>query len=209
VVALVDHLVARDGVPPRSGLAYDYMLAGDGLYLVTGNRYLDVRVPVAPATVRGLPLIYPSFTLRTGRLPEVLWEQILRTAYAFGAEGDEVLLAVTHDERSGYRLVHPAQIAGALRVVYRPVGDVVLEIHSHHRYAARFSPTDDADEQGLALYGVVGRLDHERPEVALRVGAYGHFLPVPWESVFDGDRGTFRDAYFDPPGELEETDVPD
>lgn len=209
-MALVDHLIAREGVPPRSGLGYDYVLAGDGLYLATGNRYLDVRVPVASAIVRGLPPVYPSFTLRTGRLSAVLWDQIVEAACAFGADGYEVLLAVTYDDRSGYRLIHPPQIAGATRVVYQPIGDVVLEIHSHHRYAARFSPTDDADEQGLALYGVVGRLHRERPEVALRVGAYGHFLPVSWESVFEGNGGAFLDAHFEPLEELEgETDVPD
>ena len=27
------------------------------------------------------------------------------------------------------------------------------------------------------------RLDRECPDVALRVGAYGYFMPVPWESV--------------------------
>jgi len=74
----------------------------------------------------------------------------------------------------------------------------VLEIHSHHRFPAQFSPTDDADEQHLCVYGVVGRLDQERPEVALRVGAYGYFLPVPWESVFAGGRGVFRDVHTEP-----------
>ena len=38
-----------------------------------------------------------------------------------------------------------------------------------------------------------------RPEVALRVGFNGHWLPLPWEAVFAGDRGAFRDAQFDPP----------
>lgn len=64
-------------------------------------------------------------------------------------------------------------------------------------YAANTSRTDDADEQGLRLYGVVGHLDAERPEVALRIGAYGHFLPVPWEMVFQGERDPFRDVQFD------------
>ena len=102
------------------------------------------------------------------------------------------------DAAAGYRLVLPAQAVGPVQVVYRPLDHIVLEIHSHHRYPARFSATDDADEQRLCLYGVLGRLDRARPEVALRVGAYGHFLPVPWETVFAGDRGAFRDASFEP-----------
>lgn len=158
MMALVEYLIARDGVPPRRGLAYDYVLAGDGLYLAARNRFLDARVAVAPATVRGLPPIFPSFTLRTGRLPQRLWEQIAAEALTMGSRGLEVVLAVTCDA-AGYRLVLPRQAVGPVQVVYQPIDDVVLEIHSHHHYPARFSPTDDADEQGLCLYGVLGRLD--------------------------------------------------
>ena len=62
---------------------------------------------------------------------------------------------------SGYQLFRPAQIAGPLRVVYRPPPDVLLQIHSHGAYPAWFSTTDDADEQGFGLYGVVGiRANH-------------------------------------------------
>jgi hypothetical protein len=80
-----------------------------------------------------------------------------------------------------------------------------LELHSHHVLPARLSRQDDADEQRLCLYGVVGRVDPERPEIALRVGAYGHFLPVPWDSVFDvpdADRAMVCDVHFDTPGAL-------
>lgn len=195
---LVDYLVARDGVPSPQGLAYDYMLGGDGLYVAAHNRCLEARVPVATAKVRGLPPLYPSFTLKTGRLSQAIWGRIVAEACAWGREGREVLLAVTHDEAAGYRLLRPRQIVGPTRVLYRPLSNIVLEIHSHHSGPACFSPTDDADEQRLCLYGVVGRLDGERPEVALRVGAYGYFMPVPWEAVFEGDRGDFRDVNSEP-----------
>ena len=209
-MALVEYLIARDGLPPRRGLAYDYVLAGDGLYLVAENRHLDVRVPVASTDVRGLPPIYPAFTLRTGRLPQEIWEQVVEEARTLGRSGHEVLLAVTYEENTGYRLARPEQLVGPLEVVYQPLSAVVLEIHSHHRYAARFSNVDDADEQRLCVYGVLGRLDGDRPEAALRVGAYGYFLPVPWEAVFAGDRGAFRDAYFDPAdGRKDEHDLSD
>jgi PRTRC genetic system protein A len=198
---LVDYVIARDCVPPRRGLAYDYIVAGDGLFLAAENRFFAARVPVAAAKVRGLPPIYPAFTLWKDRLRPELWERIVSLCRAWGEAGHEVLLAVTHDENTGYQLVMPNQVVSAIAVRYLPVADVILEIHSHHRYPARFSPTDDADEQRLCLYGVLGRLDGERPEVALRVGAYGHFLPVPWGSVFQSDLGGFRDVGVEPTDE--------
>jgi hypothetical protein len=66
---------------------------------------------------------------------------------------------------------------------------------------------DDADEQRLCIYGVIGRLDAERPEVALRVGAYGYYLPLPWESVFAGEKSPYRDRVAEP--EEAEDDLPD
>jgi len=208
-MTLVDYLVARGGPAPRHGLAYDYVLAGDGLYLVTENSLLGVRVPVARCAVRGLPPLYSACELKHGRLPLELWERIVALGRAFAVYDREVLCAVTYDADAGYHLVVPRQLVRRDNVYYRPPANVVLEIHSHHRYSACFSATDDADEQRLSLYGVIGRLDTERPEVSLRVGAYGYCLPVPWETVFEGGRGVFRDNPFDPVEEEQsDDDVP-
>jgi PRTRC genetic system protein A len=207
-MALVEYLVARDGLPSRRGLAYDYVLAGDGLYVVTENRYLAVRIPVASALVRGLSPIYPFSELKTGPLPQAIWDHFVWVAQAWAERDHEVMCIVTYEEAGGYHLFVPRQATSPTRIIYRPVARTVLEIHSHHRFAARFSPTDDADEQHLCIYGVVGRLDQERPEVALRVGAYGCFLPVPWKAVFAGERGVFRDVFSDPTEEGHD-DLPD
>jgi len=192
---MVEYLVARDGVPTRQGLAFDYLLAGDGVYLVAENDDLEVRVPVAGCHVRGLPLVYPACNLKHGPLPRWIWDAIVWAAHVGYTRGHEVLLAVAFDPGVGYRLTVPPQVAGPERVVYRPPTSAVLEIHSHGPYPAVFSTTDDRDEQGLRLFGVIGRLDADRPEVTLRLGAYGQFLQVSWESVFDGDIGRFHDGY--------------
>jgi PRTRC genetic system protein A len=194
-MSMVEYLVARDGVPTRRGLAFDYLLAGDGVYFVAENDNLEVRVPVAGCHVRGLPLVYPACNLKHGRLPGWIWDAIVWAAHVGYVRGHEVLLAVAFDPGVGYRLTVPPQVACPERVVYRPPKSAVLEIHSHGPHAAKFSSTDDRDEQGLRLYGVIGRLDANRPEVALRLGAYGHFLPVTWETVFDGDIGLCHDGY--------------
>jgi hypothetical protein len=123
-----------------------------------------------------------------------------------------VLLAVRHEPGAGYRLVRPAQLGRADRVVYRRQPDTLLEVHSHGPLPACFSPRDDADEQRLGLYGVVGRLGSRRPEVRLRASAYGYFLPLPWEAVFAGsaaDRWPFRDTNTEPPDGLEASDALD
>lgn len=200
----VDYLVARDGPPPPAGLIYDYLLAGDGLWLAAENTTLRVRAPVAPAEIRGLPALGGACELRHGRLPAAIWDTCVAVARGVAAYRREILLLVLHGP-GGYRLTVPEdQRAGATRVSYTPpvlaVGEgIALTLHSHHTMPAFFSATDDADERDLGLYAVVGRLLGDRPEVIVRAGAYGHWLPVPWEAVFEGTRGPFRDVAFDPP----------
>ncbi len=205
---LVDYLVARDGLPPPGGMAYDYVLAGDGLWLAAENATLAIRTSVARCTVRGLPPLGGACALRHGRIPGWIWEGCAAIARLWANVSLEVLLLVTCDAGGHYALVVPEQAVSAARVRYEPPAlpagaTVALALHSHHRLPAYFSATDDGDEQGLALYGVLGRLDTARPEVALRVGAYGAWLPVPWGAVFAGERGAFRDTQFDPPGDAQ------
>lgn len=199
---LVGYLVARDGPPSPAGLAYDYLLGGDGLWLAAENAALRVRAPVARCAVRGLPPLGGRCELRHGRVPGWIWDGCAEIARLWALARLEVLLLVTCDESGRYALVVPEQATTATRVRYAapalpPGVTIALALHSHHAMAAYFSPTDDGDEQGLALYGVLGRLDTARPEVALRAGAYGAWLPVPWGDVFDGNPGRFRDAHFD------------
>ncbi len=85
-----------------------------------------------------------------------------------------------------YRVVVPEQVGTAASLTYHPPAGVVAEFHSHGTGRAFFSGTDDKDEQGLRIYGVVGRLDTPLPELSLRVGVYGHFAPVEWSKVFGG-----------------------
>ena len=201
---VVDYLIARHGPPPPAGIAYDYVLGGDRLFVAAGSPLLRVRVPAPPCTVRGLPpLCAASCASPTARCPSSRrgGRSPRRRARAHAA-GREVLLAVRHEPRAGYRLACPPQVGAADRVVYRRQPDTLLEVHSHGPLPACFSPRDDADEQRLGLYGVLGRLDAPRPEVRLRAGAFGYFLPLPWEAVFAGhpaDRYPFRDAAPSPP----------
>jgi PRTRC genetic system protein A len=190
-MTLVGYLVYHGGTPPQHGRAYDYVLAGDGLSIAAESRHLRARVPVAMTTIRGLPPLHPFFAMRHGRLPQAIWNAIVATMRNHVHR--EILVAVVVQD-SRYRLVRPPQVGAPHRVLYRPPADALLEIHSHGHHPARFSPTDDADEQGFRVYGVVGCLDTDQPEVALRVGVYGHFLSLPWEAVFAGDRSGIWDA---------------
>ena len=177
---LVNHPGGLAGV---QGIGYDYVLGSGGVYVQSRSAHLTARVLVAPGTVRGLAPVAEKVHLTHGPIPAQLFALGLR--WFQDAPDTERFLAVRWDG-DGYRLVVPPQAGTATRLAYQPPAGVVTEFHSHGSARAFFSATDDRDEQGFRIYGVVGRLDAPLPELRLRVGVYGHFAPVEWPQVFDG-----------------------
>ena len=177
---LINH---PSGLTGGQGIGYDYVLGAGGLYVQSWSAHLVARVLVAPGLVRGLAPVPEKLTLPHGPIPVYLFEVALRWFQA--SPSTERFFAVRWDG-DAYRLVVPEQAGTASSLTYRPPAGVVAEFHSHGKTRAFFSPTDDRDEQGLRIYGVVGKLDTPWPELRLRAGVYGHFAPVEWSQVFVG-----------------------
>ena len=177
---LVNHPGGLAGV---QGIGYDYVLGSGGVYVQSQGAHLTARLPVATCEVRGLAPVAEKVALAHGPIPAQLFELGLR--WFQDAPDTERLFAVRWDG-DAYRLVVPPQAGTATRLAYLAPAGVVAEFHSHGGSRAFFSATDDRDEQGFRIYGVVGRLDTPLPELSLRVGVYGHFAPVDWPQVFDG-----------------------
>ena len=171
------------GLTGGQGIGYDYVLGAGGLYVQSQSAHLVVRVLVAPGSVRGLAPVPEKLTLPHGPIPAYLFELGLR--WFQETPSTERFFAVRWDG-DAYRLVVPEQDGTASSLTYRPPAGVVAEFHSHGKTRAFFSPTDDRDEQGFRIYGVVGRAGDLKPELSLRAGVYGHFAPVKWSQVFGG-----------------------
>ena len=61
-----------------------------------------------------------------------------------------------------------------------------MDFHSHNTMPAVFSGTDNADEKETRLYAVAGRLNRTFPEITVRAGCAGKFIPLNPEDVFEG-----------------------
>ena len=165
------------------GVGYDYVLGAGGVYVQSESAHLTVRALVAPAEVRGLAPVTKKLEFTHGPIPAHVFE--LGLGWMLAAPGTERFFAVRWDG-DAYRLVVPPQEGTGSSLSYQPPSGVIAEFHSHGSHSAFFSATDDRDEQGFRIYGVVGRLHHPLPELTLRVGIYGHFAPLRWSQVFDG-----------------------
>ena len=181
---LVNH---PGGLAGSQGVGFDYVLGAGGLYVQSESAHLTARVLVAPAEVGGLAPVSEKVTLTHGPIPAHVFE--LGLAWMLAAPDTERFFAIGWDG-DAYHLVMPPQSGTSASLTYRPPNGVIAEFHSHGSHRAFFSATDDGDEQGFRIYGVVGSLDTAEPELALRVGIYGHFALLEWAQVFDGPHPT-------------------
>ena len=177
---LVNH---PSGLSGSQGIGFDYVLGSCGLYVQSESAQLTARILVASAQVRGLEPVSEKLELAHGPIPAHVFD--LGLAWMLTAPDTERFFAVGWDG-GAYRLVVPPQEGTGSSLSYQPPTGVVAEFHSHGKHSAFFSATDDGDEQGFRIYGVVGRLDTPAPKLILRLGIYGHFAPLHWSQVFDG-----------------------
>lgn len=182
-LGIVGYAIYRKGdLEGTLGRHYTYVMAGNGLLVAACNELLTGVVPIGPATVRGLQPALTGVQLHHGKIPRAFFDGAVLSMSMNRTR--ELYLAIVWEE-GRYRVAVPPQLSSPSHIAYKTVPNTVLELHSHPSFPARFSATDDADEQGFKLYGVVGRLDLPQPEFSFRLGIYGHFQDIPWEEIFE------------------------
>ncbi|MDN5697739.1 MAG: Mov34/MPN/PAD-1 family protein, partial [Rubrobacter sp.] len=109
-----------------------------------------------------------------------------------GKPDTEAILTIVYDHRrKSHRLVWVDQTTSRSRVHYDSITEdegltVYAEIHSHNSMEAFFSPIDDGSEaRSTGLYGVIGRVDLDRPHALFRYSCGHHFRRIPAMSLFD------------------------
>jgi len=209
---LVDHQIYRGGAEWAllHDKAYDYILAGNGLWKRAHSRHFRATIPIVKVAVAGLPEFHTyQVQLNTPPfpIPGRVLDPILEDAAQHAREGKEKMYQICRVSpgngwrgwprapQRGWQVIMPAQRAsgGQVRYQNRDERDVVCDLHSHHTMHAYFSATDDRDEQGFRFYAVIGNL-LEAPEISLRLGMYGDFLRIPATVIFS-DTSLFEDAF--------------
>lgn len=170
-----------DGSVGEPGIGYTYIMAGNGVFLESENPFIHAKIPVCMETIRGLGDETPIIELKKGKIPAVFFNLALDAALS--CREKEVYFSLTW--KNGYHLYKTQQTQSQGSVEYSVLENTVMDVHSHGKMRASFSSQDDRDEQGFRLSCVVGNL-YERPQVEVRMCAYGAFWSVPWEYIFEG-----------------------
>lgn len=196
------HVHKCDPLPVNDALAYQYILAGDGLFIRAETRFFEALLPIASCTVRGLTPLHHHFQLKVPRIPAHLLDTILANARRArrpdgglpGNRLNEVLYQFHHHGQTVQVKKPPQQVtATSVLATEAEDPDIICDLHSHGNMQAFWSSTDDADEQSARIFAVIGRLGAE-PEMRLRVGVYGYWMSLPVTAVFPGS-GPFKDLY--------------
>lgn len=194
---LIYHHVATEAdFPFPSNHLYGYLYARNGTFIHAKNTVMEVLAPLTiireeSRKVRGLIELNPFLRLPC-KVPATLLRRMVEASRV--QLPNEILFHLTHEETRWkdwtpreWNLGIPPQEAG--RAFCRPYeksgGYIPIEVHSHNTMDAFFSGTDNKDETGLRIYGVLGHVDRPVVDLRLRVSVYGHYSVLPYSFVFE------------------------
>lgn len=168
---------------------YEYIFARNGIFLYSSNEVFTAVIPISiirdeKQYVRGLEMVDPSIRFQNQtRVPAGILRRMVSISRL--ALPNEILFYLTF-ENYEWKLQTPAQKVS--RTSAKPLEDgpyIPIEIHSHNTMLAFFSETDNRDETGMRIYGVLGRVDQPVVHMRLRISIYGHYSVLPYEFVFE------------------------
>ena len=137
----------------------------------------------ASGDVRGV-----SFEMALPKIPIQLLFAI-RREFSKDLTKEAMAIIRYHRLKKRYSVFYPKQQVTHTSVSYESHPALyetdVMQIHSHNTMPAFWSEVDDADEDGIGLYGVLGKLHTNTPEIRLRAGMEGAFSPLRLADIFD------------------------
>ena len=181
-------------IPSQDGQIYEMRRNEIGTFIAPSSKIVE------------LDMVRAGFQMNLPRLPAAKLAEIIsffrRVCVAYDC-CMEALVNVYWDRVEQEYILHvPTQQATAVSVETdlsdRPDESryyLVMEVHSHNMMAARFSRTDDADEQATRLYMVIGRLDRFYPEIRCRFACGGQDIEIPAEQVCERTDVPFSTAW--------------
>jgi PRTRC genetic system protein A len=185
---LVNYQLMKPGQALMDPMAlYDYVYAANGTFIHAKNDIFDVTMPLSivreqEKMIRGLVPIQPAIKLPK-RVPATELRYMVKVSR--GAIPNEILFYFRW-VNGEWEIDIPPQKTGHAVVLPLEDGDYApIEVHSHNSMPALFSKTDNRDENGLRIYGVLGRLDNEIVDFKLRISIYGHYSVLPYQLVFE------------------------
>ena len=183
---LVGHKIAAGENDPINAALFEYLLAGNGLFVRASRREFAVSMPLTVQRISGLPNGAIGIVWRKPPINASLWVEILlhaqqgHTSSYFKEEiyliyWDKVL-GSWQWSASGREQTWASTVADDTLPEY---ADCCIELHTHPPGALHFSRADDRDESGkFRIFAILIDV-HDKPKIRFRCGVYDHLVPIP------------------------------
>lgn len=194
-IPLIQHIIATTPTLPAIAPTsmFEYVYGSNGTFVRAKRQGLEAIAPVSYYKAKGLQAISASVQMSYPPVPVFLVEQMFAASRLACDTDNRPVEIVFHlyFENGNWHLAIPdqEQTATSCKPLDNSVnnstyGKAIIEIHSHHGMRAYFSDTDNRDETGFRLYGVLGEI-FSNPQIRMRVGIYGHFYETSTTGILE------------------------
>lgn len=197
VPKFVEHKIASSETEAVSAVMFEYLMAGNGLFIRAKRREFSVCLPICREPIKGLPAVNSGIVWHKPKIPEYIWRGILENA-RMGSDSiqfrEDVYVVFWHEAGCQWHWKNIAKERNYARTIadnrFAEYGEACLEIHTHPAGAIHFSSDDDRDESGkFRLFGILIDIHSPNPKIRFRCGVYDYFAQIPADYVSEMPEG--------------------
>jgi hypothetical protein len=183
---LVGHRIAASENEPIDAALFEYLLAGNGVFVRAKRREFAVSLPLTVQKIFGLPNVLLGISWAKPQIASSIWQGILLHAQRKNTSTnfkEEVYLIYWDTILSEWRWRAAGREHGWASTVaddrLPEYADCCIELHTHPPGALHFSGADDHDELGkFRIFAILIDV-HDKPKIRFRCGVYEHLIPIP------------------------------
>lgn len=189
----VDHIA---GAPEQYTKPISYVYTPEGAYEVRLTAFGTFTIKVNKIKNISQAKIEPGVLLHHGKIPFRMLAEALdffRQAYAAPRKSEALYMIMFNPETKEYVSHVPRQWDGPghakeADATERPAGHIlVAHIHSHPNFGGKFSGIDNGDDRrcsDAAIFGVLGHINRDQPEMQWRISVGGNYVDVDVWDIF-------------------------
>lgn len=191
VPKFVEHKIASSETEAISAVMFEYLMAGNGLFIRAKRREFSVCLPVCREPIKGLPEAKSGIVWHKPRIPEYIWHEIWENA-RLGSDSiqfrEDVYIVFWNEKTCQWWWKSIGTERGWAQTLaddsQKEYGEACIELHTHPQGAIHFSQADDRDESGkFRIFGILIDIHSPHPKIRFRCGVYDYFAQIPADYI--------------------------
>jgi PRTRC genetic system protein A len=188
----VEHKIASADSESITAVMFEYLMAGNGLFIRARRREFSVCLPVCHEPIKGLPEVKSGIVWHKPKIPSFIWRQILENARDGCSDPiqfrEDAYVVFWHEKRDEWHWKNIGRERSWARTIaddtHSEYGEAAIELHTHPPGAIQFSRADDRDESGkFRIFGILIDIHSPEPKIRFRCGVYDYFAQIPAEAI--------------------------